>query len=224
MRNGIFVGGLLVGAAVAGAIVFATQPLLPDDIPARPARSASGGPPAGRQAPADAAADQLRRWAASSLARPLFNANRRPVASAEGGPNVAAALPRLSGIMITQTGRRAIFAATGAGKPQVVDEGGTVGGNLVQSITLNEVLLVGPDGPHRLHLAFDGALTGMATTPPIVGGPAAAAQTAPSGTTPQGTTPQGTTPQGTTPEGTTPQGTTPEGTTPEGTTGQGTTP
>jgi general secretion pathway protein N len=183
MRNGIFVGGLLVGVAVGGAIVFATQPL-PDDVAARPAHSTAGSVPATRQAPADAVADRLQRWAATSLARPLFNPDRRPVAVAGSGSNAAAGLPRLSGIMITEAGRRAIFAATGADKPQVVAEGGTVGGNLVQSITLEEVVLVGPDGPHRLHLAFDRQLPSAAMAPPIVPG-----QEATAGTTAQGTTP-----------------------------------
>ncbi len=198
MRNGIFVAGLLVGAAVGGVIVFATQPL-PDDVAARPARSTAGGVPSARQAPADAVADRLQRWAATSLARPLFNPDRRPVAAVEAGSNASAGLPRLSGIMITEAGRRAIFAATGAGKPQVVVEGDTVGGNLVRSISVEEVVLIGPDGPHRLHLAFDREVPGTAMVPPIV-----AEQTAAPGTMQEETTPQGTAPQGTTPQGTTP--------------------
>jgi hypothetical protein len=193
MRNGIFVAGLLVGAAVAGAIVFATQPL-PDDAAARPAHSTAGSVPSAWQAPADAVADRLQRWAASSLARPLFNPDRRPVAVAQAGSNATAALPRLSGIMITEAGRRAIFAATGAAKPQVVVEGDTVGGNLVRSISVEEVVLVGPDGPHRLHLAFDRQSPGAAMMPPIVAG-----QEATPGTTHEATAPQGMTPQGTTP-------------------------
>jgi hypothetical protein len=198
MRNGIFVAGLLIGAAVAGAIVFATQPP-PDDVAARPARSTAGRVPLARQAPADAVTDRLQRWAATSLARPLFNPDRRPVAVAQAGSNAAAVLPILSGIMITEAGRRAIFAATGAGKPQVVDEGGTVDGNLVRSITLEEVVLIGPDGPHRLHLAFDRQSPGAAMVPPIVPG-----QEATPGTTQEATAPLGTTPLGTTPLGTTP--------------------
>ena len=192
MRNGFFVAGLLVGAVVAGAIVLATRS--PSDaVAGRPARGAAAGTSADRQAPPDAIADRLRRWAATSLARPLFNADRRPVAAAAGS-NAADALPRLSGIMITQAGRRAIFAATGAGKPQVVVEGDTVGGNLVQSITLGEVVLIGPDGPHRLHLAFDQALPGATPAPPIVGGQVAVQEPTAGGTTAEATTAGGTTP------------------------------
>jgi len=77
-------------------------------------------------------------------------------------------LPRLSGIMITEGVRRAIFAATGAGKPQVVGEGGTIGGNLVQSITLGEVVLIGPGGRRSLHLSFDHAPPTAASVPPMV--------------------------------------------------------
>ena len=192
MRNGFFVAGLLVGAVVAGAIVLATRSPS-DDLAGRPARGAAAGTSADRQAPPDAIADRLRRWAATSLARPLFNADRRPVAAAAGS-NAADALPRLSGIMITQAGRRAIFAATGAGKPLVVVEGGTVGGNLVQSITLGEVVLIGPDGPHRLHLAFDQALPGATPAPPIVGGQVAVQEPTAGGTTAEATTAGGTTP------------------------------
>jgi general secretion pathway protein N len=132
----------------------------------------------------------LQRWAATSLARPLFNPDRRPVAVAEAGSNAAAGLPRLSGIMITEAGRRAIFAATGAGKPQVVEEGGTVGGNLVRSISVEEVVLLGPDGPHRLHLAFDRDVQGAPMVPPFVGGQPAAPGTTQEATAPQGTAPQ----------------------------------
>ncbi len=70
--------------------------------------------------------------------------------------------------MITATGRRAIFAATGAGKPQVVGEGGTIAGNLVQSITLGEVVLIGPDGRRSLHLSFEHAPPTAASAPPMV--------------------------------------------------------
>jgi hypothetical protein len=198
MSNGIFVAGLLVGAAVAGAIVLPTQSA-PGDAAVRPARGVPGDTSAVQHVPADAVADRLQRWVATSLARPLFNVDRRPVASTESGTNAATALPRLSGIMITQAGRRAIFAPTGAGKPQVVVEGGTVGGNLVQSITLEEVVLIGPDGPHKLHLAFDQASPGAMAMPPVIGGQGAVQETAAGGTAPGGITPGGITPGGTTP-------------------------
>jgi hypothetical protein len=183
MRSSIIVACFLLGAALAGVIALATQPP-PDDAPVRAARGAGGGGPADRQAPADAAADQVRRWAAASLARPLFNPDRRPIAPAASGSDAAAGLPRLSGIMITPAGRRAIFAATGGGKPVVVVEGGTVGGNLVQSITIGEVVLIGPDGRHSLHPTFDRALPAAMTAPPIVGAQAPSNETTPKETTP----------------------------------------
>jgi general secretion pathway protein N len=183
MRTSIIVACFLLGVALAGVFAFATQPL-PDDAPVRPARSAAGGMPMERQAPADAAADQVRRWAAASLARPLFNPDRRPIAPAASGSDAAARLPRLSGIMITPAGRRAIFAPTGTGKPQVVVEGGTIGGNLVQSITIGEVVLIGPDGRHSLHPTFDRTPAPAATAPAIVAGPDAAQAATPGATNP----------------------------------------
>jgi hypothetical protein len=174
--RGIIVAGFVLGAATAGVIALATQP--PDDAPMRPAPRTGVGTPADRPAP-NAAADQVRRWAAASLARPLFNPDRRPVAAAGAGSDGAAALPRLSGIMITSAGRRAIFAATGVGKPQVVLEGGTIGGNLVQSITLGEVVLIGPDGRHSLHPTYDGARPAAAIAPPVFGGQPLAQETTP---------------------------------------------
>lgn len=183
MRRGIVGACFLAGAALAGAIALETQPPAVDAT-VRPARSAAGSMLADRQASADAVTDQLRRWVAISLARPLFNPDQRPIASAAAVSDAAAGLPRLSGIMITQTGRRAIFAATGAGKPQVVAEGGTIGGNVVQSITIEEVVLIGPDGRHNLHLTFDRQLPHAATAPPIADGQAAAQQTTPKGTPP----------------------------------------
>jgi hypothetical protein len=198
MRHGIFAAGLLVGAAAACAIVLAMQPP-PDDAAARPAHNTAGSVPAGQPTSVDAASDRLQKWAATILARPLFNPDRRPVAPTAAGQDAAAGLPRLSGIMITQAGRRAIFAATGAGKPQVVGEGGTVGGNLVQSITLDQVVLIGPDGRHSVHLTFDGQLPATAIAPPVPAGQDTAQAATPQAPTPPGTTPQGTTPQGTNP-------------------------
>ncbi len=167
MRRGVAVGSFVLGAALAGAITLVAQPA-PDDDVARPAGGAVGGVSAGRQAPADAAAAQTRRWVADSLARPLFTPDRRPLAQAQAQSDKFSGLPRLSGIMITPTGRRAIFAATGRGKSDVVAEGGRVGSYLVQSISIGEVVLIGPDGRHSLHPTFDRAFPAMTIVPPVV--------------------------------------------------------
>jgi len=164
VRRGVAFAGFVLGAASVGVIAVAMQPT-PDDDRQRPAVAAVGGVPAGREMPADAAAEQLRRWSAASLARPLFVPDRRPIAApAAAGPAATATMPRLSGIMITPAGSRAIFGASGGGKPVVVAEGGSVGGYLVQSISIGEVVLIGPDGRHSLHPSFD-ATPAKAATP-----------------------------------------------------------
>lgn len=49
-------------------------------------------------------------WAGAILARPLFNPSRRPVASVTAGAQQSL---RLAGIIISPTGRKAIFAVSG---------------------------------------------------------------------------------------------------------------
>ena len=163
MRRGIVFTCVMLGAASAAAITLATQPA--DDAPQHPAALAAGAAPADQQAPADAAAQQIPKWSEASLARPLFAPDRRPFAQAQPTSAPTTALPRLSGIMTTPTGSRAIFAAAGVGKPEVVVEGGSVGGYLVQSIANGEVVLIGPDGRHTLHPSFDAAASPPA--PPV---------------------------------------------------------
>lgn len=89
------------------------------------------------------------------LARPLFDPNRHGSARiAAAGP---AALPRLSGTLITRSARLAIFAVSEADQPVSVPEGGRIGAFLVQSITLGHAVLTGPDGAHILQTAFSAA-------------------------------------------------------------------
>jgi hypothetical protein len=183
MRNRIVVVSFLLGAASAGGIALLVQSAS-SDVPMRQAGDRVGGPPVDRQLPADTAADQLRRWAAISLDRPLFWTDRRPFAKTAGGPDGMAGLPRLSGIMITPAGRHAIFAAIGGGKPEVVAEGDSVGRYLVQSISIGQVVLIGPDGRHNLHLPFDGTRLAAPHAPPIVPGSDVAKAAMPSETNP----------------------------------------
>lgn len=89
----------------------------------------------------------------SILARPLFAATRRPTAAAPAPP--PASLPRLAGILVNGRSRSAIFAAIGAGRPLVVQEGAQVGGHTVQSIEAGQVTLAGPGAPQVLRPTFD---------------------------------------------------------------------
>jgi hypothetical protein len=80
----------------------------------------------------------------------------------------------LTGIMITPDGRRAIFAPAGGGKPAVVAEGGSLGGYVVQTISLGEVVLTGPDGSHSLNPTLDHVNPAARSAPPVVMGQGAA--------------------------------------------------
>jgi hypothetical protein len=94
-------------------------------------------------------------WAESIIARPLFSVSRRPPkAKSTGGPAADTGLPRLSGIMITPAGRRAIFMPEG-GKPRTLAEGAVLDENTIRQIRANEVLLSGPKGDIVLRPTYD---------------------------------------------------------------------
>ncbi len=120
--------------ALAGVIALELRPA-PPHAPPQPARAAVN--------PSAAEADTLPAdRSAELLARPLFTPGRRPAAvSAGSGPQ--AGLPRLSGVLVGPFGRTAIFAATGAGKPIVLAEGGEIGGFRVVAIVPGQVTLTG---------------------------------------------------------------------------------
>ena len=174
MRRAVVAACFLLGAVSAGAIVLVTRPS-GDDTTGGSLGSGTGARVTDQSAPTETASDQARRWEAAILARPLFNPDRRPSAQALAGSGEAAGLPRLSGIMITPTGRHAIFASTTGGKPDVVAEGGSVGGYLVEAISPGEVMLAGSDGKHSLHPTFDnirpvGRIASPISTGPIIPG------------------------------------------------------
>jgi hypothetical protein len=97
--------------------------------------------------PVPAALSEERGYVATILARPLFTRGRKP--EREEGPAEASTdveRPRLSGILITPEGRRAIFAPTGGGKPLVLAEGAAVGGDRIRRIEAGRVILATEDG------------------------------------------------------------------------------
>jgi hypothetical protein len=129
---------------------------------------------------APAAADRDPTQLDTILARPLFRSARRPPAGAAAAGGGVASLPRLTGVLVSRTGRSVIFAAGADGKPAVVAEGGRIGAYLVQSIGAGQAVLVGPDGARTLRPAFGGGpglggsagFGGSAGAQPAAGAPA----------------------------------------------------
>jgi hypothetical protein len=106
------------------------------------------------QASASEQAQHRGAWLQVVLARPLFEPSRRPPAEGPGVTAAAPGLPRLAGVMVTATGRQAIFAGSGD-KPVILGEGARLGGFTVQSIAAGQVTVTGPNGPQVLHPSFD---------------------------------------------------------------------
>ncbi len=103
------------------------------------------------------------------LARPLFMAGRAPPDAAAPAPATPAIPPRLTGLVIAQGERWAIFTGPDNRRPTTVAEGGALGPFTVTSIKPNEVELAGPQGVHRLRLAADADLRSrFATHYPVV--------------------------------------------------------
>lgn len=113
-------------------------------------------PPTAPSRPAGSDPGQAAQRVATSLARPLFSPSRRPPAASPAMLGAAApSLPRVAGVVITASGRRAIFATKNGAKPLVVGEGGQVGAFTVQSIRAGQVTVLGPEGERVLKPAFD---------------------------------------------------------------------
>ena len=101
-----------------------------------------------------------------ALARPLFTPGRRPETSEAASPLAAPGrpeLPRLTGILVTSAGRRAIFAELAGGHATVVMEGSSVGPWRVEAIRAAEVQLAGPDGRRTVRPSYS-------QTPTLAGG------------------------------------------------------
>lgn len=143
----------LAGLAVALTAVLASQFLgqpMQEQRPASLPAAMSAMPATGPMT------DPSPGWVAEILARPLFTPDRRPVAVAAvvGGPP-APGLPRLAGVMVTPSGRRAIFAGANAtDKPLALAEGGRIGAFTVSRIEDGAVTVLGPDGARVVRPSF----------------------------------------------------------------------
>ena len=167
-RRAVLTWSALIGAAGAlvGIILLELRQGLPDSEAMLHA-TATGQPapavPSSSPIPGSEA-EQAMRHAAEILARPLFSPGRRPMAAA-AGPASGTALPRMTGVVVTPEGSRAIFAGPG-GKPVVVEVGGQIGPYAVRSINAGQVTLSGPDGTRVVSPMFDP----RAPAPPAAGG------------------------------------------------------
>jgi general secretion pathway protein N len=129
---------VLPGLAGMLTLLLAVEWMLPG---AAPQHIAPSIPAAAADTGTDAAVGQ---WAATILARPIFNPDRRPAAQADSS-DATEPLPRLTAIIIVAGVSRAVFSAAGA-KPILVGQGGAVGGYQLKAITSRSVSLLGPDG------------------------------------------------------------------------------
>ena len=163
-------GGLAV--LLAGVLVYEYLTLLP-------APETSGAvlrqSPTVQPANVASRAEGWQEWVPSLLGRPVFSATRRPRSAPAAVGKAALGLPRLSGVLVAGSQRRAIFAAPTGGKAIVVAEGGRVGDYAVQSIAAGSVTLLGPGGPVVLRPTFDPSATarptGQPTGQPTAGAP-----------------------------------------------------
>lgn len=90
---------------------------------------------------------------ARSLARPLFNPDRRPTPEiGRAGGALSPEMPRLTGILVTANGRHAIFAS--GDRSIVVGEGESIGGFRVTGISGEQIAVEGPQGPRILRPSF----------------------------------------------------------------------
>jgi hypothetical protein len=146
----------LIQSAIAAtlALLLAAEFVLSASPPSAPATLVV---PAGTPAPAGG---DIGQWASTILARPLFNASRRPIQQAV--TDIDTTLPRLSAIIVSGGVRSAVFDQGGE-KPLVLTAGGEIGAYRLESIAPDNVDLLGPGGQITLRPQF-------ATTAPALPG------------------------------------------------------
>ena len=120
--------------------------------------------------PAMSGRDQVAAWAETAQARPLFNVRRRPaVVAVSTAPAAGAALPRMTGTLVTPSMRRAFFAGAD-GRAVVVAEGGQLGGFTVTAIQAGRITVSGPGGERTIIASFDPNPPGTQAGRPTAGG------------------------------------------------------
>ncbi|MBV8573651.1 MAG: hypothetical protein JOZ58_01240 [Acetobacteraceae bacterium] len=143
--------GLLIAAL--GGMLFAEyrsfdakQDTLPEVALAQPTTASAIAP--------SHSESHVEQWVATILARPVFSPLRRPPASAGAKGNGPPELGRLTGVLIANSEKRAIFASEN-GKPVVAEEGARIGAYEVRSIEPGQVTVLGPEGIRVLEPVYD---------------------------------------------------------------------
>lgn len=142
-RAALAVAGMLTVLLVLAWLPTPEPPALPRPRPVQVGAAAT--------APDDA--PDYDEIADTVLARPLFSIGRKPHKEAVVSGRIGGdTMPRLSGIMITPYGRRAIFTPD-TGKPQVLAVGATVAEHAIRAIDPDGVQLDGV--PRKLRPTLD---------------------------------------------------------------------
>ena len=162
MRRPLLLLGLLA-ALLASALAIELRDGLPGAAETAPPPVA---PEAGAVATPVAEAvtpERTRALVAAILARPLFEQDRRPSVEAHAGP-AASGEARLAGIMVSPSGRAAIFAPAEGGKTLVLREGEALGPLTVQTIAPGSVTVLSHGKAQVMQPSF--APSSATTTPP----------------------------------------------------------
>ena len=154
MTRKVFVGLIGLAAALAATAMFEVE--IQSTSPDGERRSIVVAPSEIVAARVAADTDRLPEMEAMILARPLFEASRRPPERRTTGAGASTpSLPRLAGIIVGPAGRSVIFAGPTGERPLVLAEGDKVGGYLIQSIVADQVVVTSRDGSRVLHPSFD---------------------------------------------------------------------
>ncbi len=149
-------GLLALFAATAGAVYWrapgdATLP----QAALRPGARHAAAPPTRAQA--------VEGWRSDILARPLIYPGRRapgpaPAIAATAAPSPP---PRLTGVIVSASGRRALFENAPGGGLVSVGEGDTIGPYHIRAIRSDEVVVDAPGGTQSLRPTYQNAPPGV---------------------------------------------------------------
>lgn len=152
-----------VNLAGLGVIALALLAVIATETLQAPAPATAAAPIQASRLPA-AAVDDGAAFVPIILARPLFALDRRPKAGPAAVGPVSDDMPRLAGILIDPTQRRAIFQPSGDGKPLTLVVGDQIAGWQIQQIAADGVTLTGPKGTQTLQPKPDPSLASAVTT------------------------------------------------------------